>query len=255
MDITFERGSRDQPKGHAILYYLAGEKVLATYLAVLPLRMDLTKYVPPFLAAQVKSSGMEEFSSFAIPPIPEEVANLEFLERLAELRGDDLIYAGFVREDDLLEAAQQVNDAVQEYTRFYNSAVQAAPGLDALHALPSEPASDLDVGEVMISLMSERDRLAELAKLVGKLQFAMDGNDGRLMEESKGEIAVLAKYLPQKYHASQIVDAVSQPGPHGSRLAQLYLDRCYRIADDDFNGLQQVERSIKDLLNSSPGGP
>ena len=254
MDITFEKGSRDQPKGHAILYYLAGEKVLATYLAVLPLRMDLTKYVPPFLAAQVKSSGMEEFSSFAIPPIPEEVANLEFLEKLAELRGDDLIYAGFVREDDLLEAAQQVNDAVQEYTRFYNSAVQAAPGLDALHALPSESesASDLDVGEVMISLMSERDRLAELAKLVGKLQFAMEGNDGRLMEESKGEIAVLAKYLPQKYHASQIVDAVSQPGPHGSRLAQLYLDRCYKIADDDFNGLQQVEQSIKDLLNTSP---
>ena len=255
MDITFERGNRDQPRGHAILYYLAGEKVLATYLAVLPLRMDLTKYMPPFLAAQVKSSGMEDFSSFAIPPIPEEVANLEFLEKLAELRGDDLIYAGFVREEDPLEAAQQVNDAVQEYTRIYNSAVQAEPGLDASHVLPSEPASDLDVGEVMLSLMSERDRLGELAKLVGKLQFAMDGNDGRLMEESKGEIAVLAKYLPQKYHASQIVDAISRPGPHGSRLAQLYLDRCYKIADDDFNGLQQVEQSIKDLLSNSPERP
>ena len=255
MDITFEKGSRDQPKGHAILYYLAGEKVLATYLTVLPIKTDLTKYVPPFLAPQVKSAGMEDFSSFPFPPIPEEVANLEYLEKLAELRGDDLIYAGFVREEDPLEAAQQVNDAVQEYTRIYNSAVQAAPGMDASHALPSEPASDLDVGEVMLSLMSERDRLGELAKLVGKLQFAMEGNDGRLMEESKGEIAVLAKYLPQKYHASQIVDAISQPGPHGSRLAQLYLDRCYKIADDDFNGLQQVEQSIKDLLSNSPERP
>ena len=182
------------------------------------------------------------------------MANLEFLERLAELRGDDLVYAGSVREEDPLDAAQQVHDAVQEYARFYNSAVEVAPGLNPPGLLSPEVSSDLNVEEVMLSLMSERDRLAELAKLVGKLQFAMDGNDGRLMEESKEEIAVLAKYLPQKYHASQIVDAVSQPGPHGSRLAQLYLDRCYKIADDDFSGLQQVERSIQDLLNSSPEG-
>ena len=232
------------------MYYLAGEKVLATYLAVLPLRLDLTKYVPPFLAAQVKSSGMEEFSSFAIPPIPEEVANLEFLERLAELRGDDLIYAGSVREDDLLEAAQQVNDAVQEYARIYHSTIEAVPGLDASRVLSSEPSSDLDVEEVMLSLMSERDRLGELAKLVGKLQFAMEGNDGRLMEESKGEIAVLAKYLPQKYHASQIVDAVSQPGPHGSRLAQLYLDRCYKISNGDDAGARELEQRIQTLKSS-----
>ena len=252
MDITFERGSRDQPKGHAFLYYLAGEKVLATYLVVLPLRMDPTKYVPPALASGMFASAMKELPFLPIPPLPEEVANLEYLERLADMRGDDLIYAGPVGEDDPLETLQKLNDAVEEYARFYNSAVQAQPGLDASHALPPEPASDLDVGEVMLSLMSERDRLAELAKLVGKLQFAMEGNDGRLMEESQGEIAVLAKYLPQKYHASQIVDAISRPGPYGSKLAQLYLDRCYKIADDDFDGLQRVEQSIKDLLSSSP---
>lgn len=252
MDLTFEKGNKDQPKGHAILYYLAGDKILATYLAVLPLELDLSKYVPPFLASQMKSSGIDEFSSFAIPPVPEEVAHFEYLERLADFRGDDLIYAGSVREDDPLDAANQVNDAVQTYASIYQNAVK---DISDSHSIPSstmDSGSDLDVGEVMLSLMSERDKLGELAKLLSKLQFAVEGADKRLIEESKDEITLLAKHLPEKYHISQIVDAVSHPGPNSSQLAQFYLDRCYKIVDENLDGLGELEKMIEELQKEIP---
>ena len=252
MDLTFEKGNKDQPKGHAILYYLAGDKILATYLAVLPLELDLSKYVPPFLASQMKSSGIDEFSSFAIPPVPEEVAHFEYLERLADFRGDDLIYAGSVREDDPLDAANQVNDAVQTYASIYQNAVK---GISDSHSIPSstmDSGSDLDVGEVMLSLMSERDKLGELAKLLSKLQFAVEGADKRLIEESKDEITLLAKHLPEKYHISQIVDAVSQPSPKSSQLAQFYLERCYKIVDENLDDLGELEKMIEELQKEIP---
>ena len=252
MDLTFEKGSKDHPKGHAILYYLAGEKILATYLAVLPLELDLSKYVPPFLASQMKSSGIDEFSSFAIPPVPEEVPHFEYLERLADFRGDDLIYAGNVREDDPLDAANQVNEAVQTYASMYQNAVQHVSMSANSNPSPMDSNSDLDVGEVMLSLMSERDKLGELAKLLSKLQFAVEGTDKRLIEESEGEITLLAKHLPEKYHIPQIVDAVSQPGPNGSKLAQFYLDRCYKIVDENLDGLGELEKMIEELQKESP---
>ena len=252
MDLTFEKGNKDQPKGHAILYYLAGDKILATYLAVLPLKLDLSKYVPPFLASQMKSSGIDEFSSFAIPPVPEEIEHFEYLERLADFRGDDLIYAGTVREEDPLEAANQVNDAVQTYASIYQNAVHEISPSHSSDSSPMDSASDLDVGEVMLSLMSERDKLGELAKLLSKLQFAVEGTDDRLIEESKDEITLLAKHLPEKYHISQIVDAVSQPSPKSSQLAQFYLERCYKIVDENLDDLGELEKMIEELLKETP---
>tara|TARA_B100001123_G_C15334320_1_gene1032272 strand:+ start:1512 stop:2279 length:768 start_codon:yes stop_codon:yes gene_type:complete len=252
MDLTFEKGNKDQPKGHAILYYLAGDKILATYLAVLPLKLDLSKYVPPFLASQMKSSGIDEFSSFAIPPVPEEIEHFEYLERLADFRGDDLIYAGTVREDDPLEAANQVNDAVQTYASIYQNAVHEISPSHSSDSSPMDSSSDLDVGEVMLSLMSERDKLGELAKLLSKLQFAVEGTDDRLIQESKDEITLLAKHLPEKYHISQIVDAVSQPSPKSSQLAQFYLERCYKIVDENLDDLGELEKMIEELHKETP---
>ena len=111
MDLSFDQGNQTEPKGHAILYYRAGSEILATYVIVLPLTVDFAKYIPPVMASQVKAQGMEEFSAFAIPPVPEEVQGYESLENLARLRGDDLVFGGEVRDNDFLEAAQRVNDA------------------------------------------------------------------------------------------------------------------------------------------------
>ena len=124
MDINFEQGSKEQPAGHAILYYRSPTAVLASYIVVLPLMVDFSKYIPPFMSTQAKDAGLEQFSAFAMPPLPEEVESYEALEKLASVRGDDLIFGGEIPGDDFLEAAQRVNDVVQSYAQLYRSRVE-----------------------------------------------------------------------------------------------------------------------------------
>ena len=243
MDMTFDKGDQSQPKGHALLYYRTGSQVLATYIVVLPLTMDFSKYIPPFLASQIKGSGMEEFSAFAIPPIPEEVESYEFLENLAGIRGDDLVSGGEAPGDDPMESAQRVNDAVQEYMRIYQG-VAEIPKIG--QGTGSEP-SELDVNEVMVSLMGDREKLGELSKLLSKLRFAVDGNDSRLAQETEVEIQTLAKSLPERYSVTQLIEATSRTDAQGASLAQLYLERCYKLVGEDYIGVQQVEKAIQEL--------
>ncbi|MEK7778005.1 MAG: hypothetical protein AAB303_05210, partial [Chloroflexota bacterium] len=167
----------------------------------------------------------------------------QFLEELARLRGDDLIFGGEVYSNDFLEAAQRVNDAVQSYTRLCQ---QWAESQQAAGAPASEP-SGLSVDEVLFSLMGEKDKLGELTKLVGKLQFAVEVKDARLMEEAEKEVHTLARYLPEEYHVHRIIESAERSTGNGPRLAQLYLERCYKLADQDSAGLQRVEQTIREL--------
>ena len=97
MDLTFERGDPQRPKGHALVYFRVNtepDKVYATYVINLPVKADLTKYVPPFLASHLGSMPLSDFSAFAMPPVPEALEGHEELERLSQERGDDLVFAG-----------------------------------------------------------------------------------------------------------------------------------------------------------------
>lgn len=247
MDIRFDQGNQDQPRGHAILYYRAGSEILATYIVVLPLAVDFAKYVPPVLASQVKGTGLEEFSAFAIPPAPEEVQSYEFLEELARRRGDDLVFGGEVWGNDFLEAAQRVNDAVQVYAQLYQRGMAVVQEAGALES----GSSELSVDEVMFSLMSERDKLGELVKLVGKLQFAVEGKDIRVTGEAENEILAMARHLPENYRIPNLIETTKGSVEHGSRLAQLYLERCYKLADEDYLGLQEVEKAMRELQDTA----
>lgn len=244
MDINFEQGSKEQPVGHAILYYRSPTAVLASYIVVLPLMVDFSKYIPPFMSTQVKDAGLEQFSAFAMPPLPEEVESYEALEKLASVRGDDLIFGGEIPGDDFLEAAQRVNDVVQSYAHLYRSRVETTH-VGTTGELESG-APSLSVGEVVYSLMSDRDKLRELSKLLGKLRFTMEGNDLRQMEETKLEMQTLAKHLPDSYRITRIIEVAESSVEHGPHLTELYLERCYKLCDEDYLGLQQVEENIQE---------
>ena len=76
--------------------------------------------------------------------------------------------------------------------------------------------------------MGERDKLSELAKLVGKLRFAAEGTDPRMVREIEEEIATLARFLPERYNIPRLVQATATPSAGAAVLAQLYLERCYQ---------------------------
>ena len=70
MDLYFERGSRETPKGHALVYFRQRynqDEIMATYIITLPIKVDVSKYIPPMFAAQIQGMNSQELSGFAFP--------------------------------------------------------------------------------------------------------------------------------------------------------------------------------------------
>jgi hypothetical protein len=248
MDLTYERGDSSAPKGHALLYFRSaapGSKPLATYVICLPVAVDLVKYMPPFLAPHIGEMGAQEMSAFAFPPVPEEVDGHGHLEALAQARGDDLLFGGVVDAAQAPSLLGRVNDAVQAYARSYSASIPARVAAGDRGA--AEEPSGLEVNEVLYELMGPRDRLAELARLVGKLRFAAEGSDARQVEEAEREVRALARRLPETYRIDALVRAAKVPTPSSGELAGLYLDRCYKLADEDYPRLKEIEERIQAL--------
>ena len=118
MDLVFDRGDRQSPKGHALLYFRSSsnhDELWATYLVVLPITVDVSKYVPPFLMNQMGEVGAKDLSAFAFPPAPEKVADRATIEEMATRREDDIIYGGAINPTDVTSALMSVTEAVQQY--------------------------------------------------------------------------------------------------------------------------------------------
>ena len=263
MDLTFEKGDAQRPRGHAVVYFRVDtepDKVYASYMVVLPVRADFGKYVPPFLASHLGNLPLNDFSSFAMPPVPEEVNSYDELERLSDLRQDDLVFGSSMFSFDLPRMMEAITDAVQSYaelcTDFYER--QGLGGAPAAESLPAgaagegeEQEDDLDasfsVNEVLFSLMSERDKLAELSRLLGKLQFAQEGQDEGMTGEVTEEITALSRHLPEEFQVLNLLAAAQEANSQGSRLAQLYLDRCFRLSDGDMGSVAALDVEIREL--------
>ena len=269
MDLQFEIGDSRRPRGHAILYFRVDtepDHVYGTYIIALPITADLTKYVPPFLAAHLGSAGsgpLANFSAFAMPPMSELVeGGYEQLVRLANVRNDDLVYGGSMFSYDLARMMESVAQAVQEYAdAWYRTSaeegVAAAPVEEAVIPLggvapPSDPADggesdSLGVNEVLWSFMSEGDRLAEMGRLLGRLRFAQEGNDDTAIADIIAEMTALGRHLPDEFDIGLLVTAASDTTPNGVQLAQLYLDRCYRLSSGDTEQVRRIDEAIRNL--------
>lgn len=247
MELYFERGTRESPKGHALVYFrhrYNREEVLATYLITLPIKADMSKYIPPLFAAQMQGISPQELFGFAFPPVPERVESLSQLQHLAELRDDDLLDGGTVDSNDPMSLLHVVNELQQEYSHLWERSLE--------EQISAEPTT---VSEVFYELMGERDRLSELSKMVGKLRFAAEGSDPGMVRETEEEILALGKYLPERYQIPRLLKVATIPAQLGSKLAELYLERCYKLFEEDYRRLQEVEgeiRQIEEGLGSSP---
>ena len=158
---------------------------------------------------------------------------------------------------DLPRMMEAITDAVQSYselcTAYYDR--QGLAGAAAGESIPAagaqsaatEPDTSFSVNEVLFGLMSERDKLAELSNLLGKLQFAQEGRDETMAGEVTEEITALARHLPEEFQVLNLLAAAREATGRGSRLAQLYLDRCFRLSDGDTATAQSLETQIEEL--------
>ena len=249
MDFTFERGSADNPRGHALIYFQSSHdasELLATYLVVLPIQVDVSKYVPPFLMNQIGEMGAKELSAFAFPPAPEQVSGMDYIQELAQAREDDIIFGGTISTMDVTSLLGTVNEAIGWYADLCSDQIQQPD------ALPEEVGDEdsLSVNDVLYGLMSDQDKLSELTRLVGRLRDAVGSGDLALAGETRSEIMALGRHLPESHQVSRLADAASSGGENAAQLASLYLQRCFHLMSEEYVKLGQVEEDIRGLEES-----
>ena len=260
MELYFDRGEHDNPVGHALVYFKVDtepDKVYASYVVTLPIKSDLTKFLPPFLASHLGSLPLSDLSSFAMPPVPEPVDGFAELERLSRQRGDDLVYAGSMFSYDLPRMMESVTEAVSGYGELYAASGKTATVVggepaDAESLPPAEESQEeldasFNVNDVLFSFMSESDKLSELSRLLGRLRFAVEGADRAAADEAGEEITALARHLPEEFQVANLLAVARDTSERSSELAKLYLDRCFRLSAGETTQAAELEAEIRRL--------
>jgi len=232
-------------------------------------KSDLTKYVPPFLASHLGNMPLSDLSAFAMPPVPEALGSYAELERLSQLRQDDLVYGGSMFSFDLPRMMEMATEAVQVYSGLCSDslAMNSTPAEGAAAAIGEELRETLEmpaaqepepepepeperddsynVNEVLFSFMSESDKLGELSKLLVRLRFAVDGADTAASDEVGAEITVLARHLPENYKVADLLIAAKDNSDRSSQLAKLYIDRCFRLSAGEAEAATELDAQIQ----------
>jgi len=261
MDLTFERGEANSPRGHALVYFrdtTNPEKVSATYLILLPVSVDLKKYVPPFLAGQMPMGGEADLSAFAFPPAPEPVESYDFLVSVAEARGDDLIFAGNRSLSDAAQMMGIIGEMLAEYGSRYQIGAPASPQIDTPGgspattdsgssgtSAPAQPAGYHTVDDVVYAMMNEADQLGELTKLTGRLRFAAEGGDDDTAGDATAHMQAIAIHVASNRHIDLLINAALDKSEVGGQLAQLYLERAYALYREDYLRVKALDEDIE----------
>lgn len=242
MILDFRRGTSSNPVGHALIYFQSDDgSVLASYLTVPPIQFDLTEFMPKFLTDAMQGMDLSDvMGATLLPPIPQPVQSIDYLMALAERRGDDVIFAGAGNRSDPMRLAQEATGVGQAYSDLYGSA-----GWDA--GVP-EPRAEEVPETSPYSGMSEGEQLQELTKLTGRLRDSVaSGSPDFDIERQMRQLAVL---MPRKYRVDDLIQAASIPGERGQRLAQLHLERSYKLFHEDYLDLERIDREIESAGSS-----
>ena len=246
MTLDFHNGDPDNPAGHALLFFTNTEdsgSIYATYLVVPPIKIELAKYMPPMFASNVSLSDVQSVSAIPLPPVPERVENISYLEALAASRDDDLINGGSVNASDVERMLLTTSEAAQDYLRLYNS---RPPIPDPVAELES-PSSEGGVDDFLIPLMSDKDKLGELSRLTGSMRYAIEGNDQTSADQLRSQMENLGRHLGEKFRIQELIKAALTPGILASRLSALYTERCYRLCEEDYLEVARIEGEIERL--------
>ena len=137
-------------------------------------------------------------------------------------------------------------DVVMEHVRGRRGS--PGPNRRSEQEIPGETVS-----EVVYGLMSEADKVRELTKLVGKLQMAVRGSDGKLMREAEEDINGLSKHLPSSHNIPRLIKVAKSSEGRGPQLLELYLQRSYHLVQEQYAKLNEVDKQIKELeIDSRP---
>jgi hypothetical protein len=257
MTLEYHLGDSSNPKGHALIYFQDGSNpdlVGASYVVILPVSVDISKYVPPFLAGQVEQLGSGEMTSFAFPPAPEPVPSEAWLRETAANRGDDLLFGGVAKLDDVTALMEVVAGISAEYAAQYDNLAsvkgakvseQVSGDIDELISAEGGPIAD--VNDVMYSMMSEPDLLTELTTLMGRFQYETSGGDTAGARESEAKIRAIGKHVPENRRIDLLIESATDGRAESAKRAQMYLERAFAMYREDYTRVHVIEQEIQAL--------
>lgn len=193
---------------------------------------------------------MTNIPAMPISPILEEGSTLEDLQLVAERRDDDLCDIGSISPHDTNGRVQLVSQSSAEYGQFYLNYVNSLKSSPTpLPSFSEEPTAldDLDAEELLIQTMTDRQRLAELSKLVGLTRYALEGKDTHLIEDTRRRMQRIARQLPDKYRSNELITAAADPQERGAQLAELYIERGYKLLAEEYADIPGIEQAIRKL--------
>jgi hypothetical protein len=246
--MDFELGDSDRPRGHALLYFRDvsdPEKVMATYLVVPPIVLDLAKYVPPLLAAQLPMGASAAPNVYPLPPFPEQVESHAYLVALANARGDDLIDGGSLSATDLQRLVMAVSETGERYATLYQEALSRLSVTRGPRTESLETSEELDVDSILLDVMTPAEKVERLARALGTLRYALDGGDHALVGETLADMQNVGKRLDAKYRFDELLAAAQERGERGGALSSLFVERCYKLAAQDYAAVAEIERRIE----------
>jgi hypothetical protein len=141
-----------------------------------------------------------------------------------------------------MRLAAEASEAAREYGDLYQASV---PGSVETPAAPPAPAANPEVER--FAEMTESEKLDELTRLTGRLRDSLRA--GPPDEMVARQMAGLASTLPAKYRAERLVEVARLPGDKPQRLAQLYLERSYKLYNEDYLDLARIDREIEALAD------
>ncbi len=248
IQLEFETGDADNPVGHALVYFRDAQEpdqIGVTYIVILPVPLDIGKYMPPFLAGQMAEMSADVISSFAFPPAPEPFESFDEAMRLSTRRGDDLLFGGTIDLSDVFEAMEKVNEASTEYGRIYSEAHSVETGGSERELSTSESVEiDDELYDLMYGGMDEADLLTELSQQLGRMRYSVEGGDRSKAIETEAKIRAIGRYLPANREISKIIAAATSTSPRAAELAQLYVERAYCLYREDYLRLKKIDQDI-----------
>ena len=247
MDLIFQKGSKESPKGHALLYFTNKDnpsEIWGTYIITLPIEVDIKKYMPPFLVNDNNAMNSSDFNSFAFPPSPELIGTIENMQDLAELRDEDLIDGGSIDINDSANNMMKINEILSQYLNLYLN--NNSKHIEERSNKNSEDEST-NVNSLMYEFMNVNDRMTELSKLLSKLLFAIENSQESLVSECEKDIESLSTFYPENHKINKIVEYTKIKNK--SKIAELYFKRCLYLAKENYEKVEEYEKLIEQQEN------
>jgi len=253
MRASFVRGDLSAPRGHALVFFRESSdpgRIRASYLVIAPIEMDFSKYVPPMFAGQLAGLMPSGPTALPLPPIPESVESIAWLECLADARDDDLLDGGTIDTSNPQQMMTAATELAGEYAELWaGRAVQLSQNSFSGRE-ETRPAALPDVEDLLVSVMSDAEKVSRLAKLAGTLRYAVEVRDEPLSVETIGQMERIGRHLPDSYRLPELLAAARRPDAIGGRLLQLHVERCYKLATEEYSELERLDRQIAELASS-----